>query len=84
VPYVFGTLSKLDRPWTDVDRSLSQTVMSYWANFAAKGDPNGPGLPRWQAYDPQSRTTLELGDRVVPRVVAEPASYEILEPTLRR
>src|SRR6185436_5235155 len=34
VPYVFGTLDVLKRPWTDVDRALSRTVMSYWVNFA--------------------------------------------------
>ena len=28
VPYVFGTLDKLQRPWTDVDRKLSATMMS--------------------------------------------------------
>ncbi|HEX9107959.1 MAG TPA: carboxylesterase family protein, partial [Longimicrobiales bacterium] len=43
VPYVFGTLDVLPRPWTDADRRLSETMMSYWVNFAARGDPNGAG-----------------------------------------
>ena len=23
-------------------------MLSYWANFAAAGDPNGAGLPEWE------------------------------------
>ncbi|MDB4890535.1 MAG: Carboxylesterase type, partial [Gemmatimonadetes bacterium] len=67
VPYVFGTLDVLKRPWTDVDRSLSKTVMSYWANFATTGDPNGAGLPHWAAVTPAQPTVLRLGERIEPR-----------------
>jgi para-nitrobenzyl esterase len=67
VPYVFGTLDVLKRPWTDVDRRLSQQMMSYWINFAATGDPNGPGLPRWPAYETANPTVLRLGERIEPR-----------------
>jgi para-nitrobenzyl esterase len=70
VPYVFGTLDALPRPWTDVDRRLSETMMGYWVNFAARGDPNGPGLPAWPAFDPRADTVMELGERVGPRPAA--------------
>ena len=32
-------------PWEASDRKLSDTMTSYWVNFARTGDPNGAGLP---------------------------------------
>jgi para-nitrobenzyl esterase len=66
VPYVFGTLDQLRRPWTDVDRRLSATMMSYWANFATTGDPNGAGLPQWPAFTATNPVLLDIGDTIAP------------------
>ena len=64
VPYVFGTLDALPRPWTDYDRALSDVMMRYWVNFATRGDPNGPNLQQWPAFQPTQRSFMELGLRV--------------------
>jgi para-nitrobenzyl esterase len=62
LPYVFDNLRLLDRPWTAVDQALANVAASYWINFAATGDPNGPGLPRWNPYQPGSRSFMVLDD----------------------
>ncbi len=46
--YVFGTLEGSWRPYGDRDREASEQLISYLANFARRGDPNGPGLPDWR------------------------------------
>ena len=72
IPYVFGNLYPPDRPWTDADRKIADIMSSYWANYIASGDPNGPSMPRWPAYDPNAATVMELGDHFAPIPVASP------------
>ncbi len=64
-PYVFENLQG-NRPWTDLDRKLSDTISSYWVNFAANGDPNGKGLAVWPAFDEKKNQRLVLGDKIEP------------------
>ncbi len=63
--------------WTDEDKKLSEIMTSYWANFIATGDPNGKGLPKWEAYNMKTNdgkamvlgNTVEFGPQIdVPRL----------------
>ena len=47
VRYVFGTLAGSWRPYGARDCEASDQLVSYLANFARTGDPNGEGLPLW-------------------------------------
>ena len=58
--YVFNNLRLRDIPWTDADRKVADTVSSYWVNFAKTGDPNGPGLPQWSAYQSKDEQLMNI------------------------
>lgn len=82
VPYVLNTLYMSDRPFTAADHRIAGMMSSYWANFAANGDPNGPGLPRWQPIGAKPEI-LEVGDKTAPIPVAgSPAKFEFFEKYL--
>jgi para-nitrobenzyl esterase len=57
ISYVFGApaLNPI------ADPGLSQTMMDAWVQFARTGDPNGPGLPRWDPYSEEADEHMELG-----------------------
>ncbi|MGY1781083.1 carboxylesterase/lipase family protein [Geodermatophilus sp. SYSU D01036] len=48
LPYLFPGL--FGGPLTAEQQALSTTMVRYWTNFAATGDPNGRGVPAWNAY----------------------------------
>jgi carboxylesterase type B len=82
VPFVFGTLTPQhlvgsEAPPAEADRVLSETIMSYWVNFASRGDPNGSSLPHWPAYD--SRGVVQnLGKTVGPHRNGRAAHFRFL------
>ncbi len=61
--YVFGNMNKSDG-YNYIDRKLSARMMAFWVNFAKNGNPNGPGLDYWPAYESQSDLNLEFADDV--------------------
>lgn len=49
-------------PLGSAQRHLSDQMSSYWARFAAAGNPNGLGTPHWRPFRAADRTvpTLDL------------------------
>jgi para-nitrobenzyl esterase len=84
LPYMFNTLYASDRPFTDADRQIAEMMSSYWANFAAAGDPNGKGLAAW-APAGNAHVVMELGDRTtaVP-LTKDAARFAFFEKFLTR
>ncbi|MDZ4850320.1 MAG: carboxylesterase family protein [Pirellulaceae bacterium] len=69
IPYVFmrvpEAMKRLNRDTVDpIDLKLSETINSYWVQFAKVGDPNVDGQPTWPAYDTQSEQYLVLGEPI--------------------
>ena len=62
LPYVLNTLFTCDRPIKPNDSQIANMVSQYWANFAAKGDPNGKGLADWPDVRKEQPMTMQLGD----------------------
>ncbi|OYW11493.1 MAG: hypothetical protein B7X34_03080 [Acidobacteriia bacterium 12-62-4] len=72
IPYVFNNLaaprtypagSSVDLMKNDpVQLAFADQVSQYWVNFAATGNPNGKGLPEWQAVKDLGSTEAMLLD----------------------
>lgn len=62
VSFVFGTLGMLSfgRPPPEAAAQLSKTMVAYWANFAKRGDPNGPGVPEWPRFTLRDQAFVRL------------------------
>jgi para-nitrobenzyl esterase len=65
IPYAFDTQDR----WltaAEADARLTTAMVGYWSNFARNGNPNGPGLAPWPAFDAARPRVLELGARISP------------------
>ncbi len=48
IEYAMGNLDKNKvYAWTAEDHKISETMLSYFANFVKNGNPNGGSLPKW-------------------------------------
>ncbi|GFS19776.1 neuroligin 4 [Elysia marginata] len=82
LPYVFGSplvngSSPFPASFTDAERLLSETMMTYWTNFAKSGNPN----------EPRNRTSFQRNERhrrsvnlKWPKYEAETKEYMSISP----
>jgi para-nitrobenzyl esterase len=78
VGYVFNNLKFLNRPFEPVDEQLADTMSSYWVNFATSGNPNGPGLPAWPAYNSNGNQLMILGDKPAAQSLPDKAALDFM------
>ena len=88
LPYVFGTADRAPPNWpkvpvTDVEASLSNAMLDYWASFARTGVPSAVGQPSWQAYG-KERAYLSFEDVPRPKAHLMPGMYEFNEQVVCR
>jgi para-nitrobenzyl esterase len=80
IEYVFRVLAAKDRPFGPDDHKVSELMAAYWTNFAKRGDPNGPGLPPWPAYNSQDNyQVMHLQADSTAASDAHRARYEFLD-----
>ncbi|MGF7139401.1 carboxylesterase/lipase family protein [Roseimarinus sediminis] len=77
VPFVFMNLDPKNT--SEADLSISETMATYWTNFAKYGHPNGDGLTQWPAFNEANPVVMYLGPNAYPGPVPDEASLQVLD-----
>jgi para-nitrobenzyl esterase len=73
LPFVFDTVrAKYGAATTDADEKAADQVLTYYANFAKTGDPNGAGLPEWPKFDPAKDILMNFSMNDGPVAMQDP------------
>lgn len=84
IAFVFSTLNApgigavLLKP-SPADWKLSEQMQHYWVNFATSGDPNGPGLPAWPAFEVKTQQAMVLDDAPSARPLPNQAQLHAMD-----
>ncbi len=79
VPYALHTLHTWNRPWKQSDYDVQELMSSYWIRFIKTGNPNGSGLPQWNAYSKAAGTILEINATTVAKPGLYKNEFELLK-----
>ena len=81
--FLAGIFRKGSGPIEEEDKNLMNTMQEYWTRFAATGDPNGPDVPKWPAYDTNHDLCLEIGKAVRAVPIPHKDKYKAIDASLR-
>ena len=75
IGYVFGVggLGPIENQY------LSDTMLSYWTNFATSGNPNSDSLPTWETMKSDKNTWHVLGPEIGEKEIDRMEIYSLLE-----
>jgi para-nitrobenzyl esterase len=76
LPYTFGNLKVLDRPWEPADENLAHIMTAYWKNMAAAGNPNAGAAPKWAPVNTAKPEVMRLGAEVGAMAPADAAKLD--------
>lgn len=62
IPFTFGVLDQVNRPWQEYDREISAACLDYWTSFAKFGDPNCDGRPVWPAFTAERPVSMHFAN----------------------
>jgi para-nitrobenzyl esterase len=78
IEYAMGNLDTNEvYAWTPDDYKVSKVMQEYFANFIKTGNPNGPGVPNWPAFNTGQRMIIDVNTRAEREKVR--ARYEFLD-----
>ncbi|WP_428741908.1 carboxylesterase/lipase family protein [Tenacibaculum sp.] len=79
VAYVFENLDASNPQTTKTDLQISDTMGTYWTNFAKYGDPNGQGVPNWPAFSDANPEVMYFNKKAYTGPVPSAESLEVLD-----
>lgn len=85
IEYCMGNLYLVDDyAWTDDDYKVSKTMQGFFANFIINGNPNGSGLPQWNAAKPDDPTPDVMDINVESKDFQAPndARFQLMDSSL--
>ncbi len=83
VPYVFMNLDPNSERVSESDLAISETMGTYWTNFAKYGHPNGEGVPEWPAYSRENPVVMYLGPDAYLGDVPDEAALRVMDDYFR-
>ncbi|ABR75439.1 carboxylesterase/lipase family protein [Actinobacillus succinogenes] len=85
IAFVFNNIDKMQQATGGGEQAqkLANTMSTAWANFAKTGNPNGKGLPQWDAYNRENGATMIFDNEVKQVQHHDEALLKLLAPNVK-